>query len=486
MALLQDYDRRGSDAAFATLVQRQVNLVYSVALRHAGTPAQAEEITQAVFIILARKAGSLRPDTILEGWLHGVTRLTALRFLRGERRRQFREQEAYMQSTPPDASDASAWNQLAPSLDEALSSLGQQDRDAVVLRFLKEKNLNEVASAMNTTEAAAQRRVHRAVEKLRTFFARRGLRLSALALTTAITANSVQSAPVGLAAAVATAVLSGTTITTTAILAATKTIAMTTLQKTLVTVVLSVLAGAGIYEARQSAQLRQRNELLRQQVDQMGRFATENQNLSNLLAQAIGAESLAKNQLDALLRQRVTLPETNGLAATTRPLDALVSPAIPAAVPELPTNSWRNAGFATPQAALQTRGWAVLNGDRDVFRQSVYITDGARKIMEDHLVEMASTSTDPDTPRLIQQALNEKWGMEDAVLMPLMALNQQNTFTGYRILSQQSPSPADAILQVETDMATAPPATETLKFQHIGNDWKVVIDEGVVRQEIPK
>jgi hypothetical protein len=128
----------------------------------------------------------------------------------------------------------------------------------------------------------------------------------------------------------------------------------------------------------------------------------------------------------------------------------------------------------------------VLNGDRDVFRQSVYITDGARKIMEDHLVEMASTSTDPDTPRLIQQALNEKWGMEDAVLMPLMALNQQNTFTGYRILSQQSPSPADAILQVETDMATAPPATETLKFQHIGNDWKVVIDEGVVRQEIPK
>jgi hypothetical protein len=135
---------------------------------------------------------------------------------------------------------------------------------------------------------------------------------------------------------------------------------------------------------------------------------------------------------------------------------------------------------------LQTRGWAVLNGDRDVFRQSVNITDGARKIMEDNLVKMASASTDPETPRLLQQALNEKWGMEDAVLMPMMALNQNNTFTGYRILSQQSPSADEMILQVETDMVSAPPATETLRFQHFGNDWKVVIDEDVVRQEMAK
>jgi RNA polymerase sigma factor (sigma-70 family) len=150
MALMQDYDRRGSEAAFATLVQRHVSLVYSVALRHVGTPAQAEEITQAVFIILARKAGGLRPDTILEGWLHETTRLTALRFLRGERRRRFREQEAYMQSTPSEAPDASVWNQLAPMLDEALSCLGQKDRDAVMLRFLVE---TDTASAPPSTEA---------------------------------------------------------------------------------------------------------------------------------------------------------------------------------------------------------------------------------------------------------------------------------------------------------------------------------------------
>ena len=118
MELLRHYAREGSETAFAELVQRHINLVYSVAFRHVGIAAHAEEITQAVFIILARKAAGLRPDTVLEGWLHETTRLTALSFLRGERRRQFREQEAYMQSTPNESTDDATWSQLAPLLDE--------------------------------------------------------------------------------------------------------------------------------------------------------------------------------------------------------------------------------------------------------------------------------------------------------------------------------------------------------------------------------
>src|ERR1051325_6661943 len=114
MELLREYNRHGSEAAFAELVQRHINLIYSVALRHVGIAAHAEEITQVVFVILARKAASLRSDTILEGWLYETTRLTALSFLRGERRRQFREQEAYMQSTLPDSTNDVLWNQLAP------------------------------------------------------------------------------------------------------------------------------------------------------------------------------------------------------------------------------------------------------------------------------------------------------------------------------------------------------------------------------------
>ena len=148
MELLRDYDRQGSETAFAELVRRHIGLVYSAALRHVGIAAHAEEITQAVFIILARKAAGLRSDTILEGWLYETTRLTALSFVRGERRRQFREQEAYMQSTLSESTDVSAWNQLAPLLDEAMSRLDKKDRDAVILRFFKDKSLREVAVAL--------------------------------------------------------------------------------------------------------------------------------------------------------------------------------------------------------------------------------------------------------------------------------------------------------------------------------------------------
>lgn len=197
--LLRDYVRRHSETAFAELVRRHLDLVYAVALRHVGIAACAEEITQAVFVILARKAIRLRSATVLESWLYETTRLTSLHFMRGERRRQMREQEAYMQSTLPESNDDSIWNQLAPTLDEALSGLGKKDREAVILRFFKEKNLGEVAVALQVTEAAAQSRVHRAVDKLRRFFMKRGVVLTAAAIASALAANSAPAAPLGLA-----------------------------------------------------------------------------------------------------------------------------------------------------------------------------------------------------------------------------------------------------------------------------------------------
>jgi RNA polymerase sigma factor (sigma-70 family) len=196
--LLAGYAREKSEAAFAALVDRHVSLVYSVAWRATGNAHAAEEVTQAVFIILAQKAGRISGKTILSGWLHQTARLTAANYLRGEIRRQNREQEAYMQSTLNEP-DAEVWARLAPLLDDALDRLGERDRNAIVLRFLENKSLREVGVALGAGEDAAKMRVNRALEKLRKIFGRRGVTFSAAAIAGAVAANSVQAAPSGLA-----------------------------------------------------------------------------------------------------------------------------------------------------------------------------------------------------------------------------------------------------------------------------------------------
>jgi RNA polymerase sigma factor (sigma-70 family) len=207
MALVREYARHHSEEAFTTLVSRHVNLVYSVALRRLGDPHQAEEATQAVFIILARKAATLGSDTILPAWLCRTAQYVAADALRSQRRRQNREQEAYMQSTlnQPEA-EPSVWPEVAPLLDLAMAKLRTKDHSAIVLRYFEGKDLKQVSTELGVSESAAKTRISRAVEKLRKFFLKRGLSLSVTVISAAISANSVQAAPVGLskmAAAVA-------------------------------------------------------------------------------------------------------------------------------------------------------------------------------------------------------------------------------------------------------------------------------------------
>ena len=243
--LLAEFARTESEAAFAALVGRYVNLVYSTARRFAGNPHHAEEITQAVFIILARKAGKLSPRAVLSGWLYQTTRLTAANFMKGEIRRQHREQEAYMQSilTEP---DAAAWHQLAPHLDEAMGRLGETDRNAIVLRFFENKTAREVGAVLKLTEAAAHKRVNRALEKLRKIFSKRGVTLSGAIIAGAVSANSVHAAPAALAKTIsAVAVAKGATAsisTLTLIKGALKIMAWTKAKTAAVAVAAAVLA----------------------------------------------------------------------------------------------------------------------------------------------------------------------------------------------------------------------------------------------------
>ena len=208
-ALLRRFVENQSDEAFAELVERYVNLVYSVAMRQAGDPHQAEEITQAVFIILAKKARELRHEKALSSWLFQTTRLTANNFIRSEMRRHRREQEACMRSLSNESGDM-VWQRIGPALDDAVTSLGEKDRRAIILRFYEGRNLREVGTVLGASEDAAEKRVARALEKLRKFFFKRGVDSTTTALANAIFANSVQTAPLGLAKTISTVALGKT------------------------------------------------------------------------------------------------------------------------------------------------------------------------------------------------------------------------------------------------------------------------------------
>lgn len=181
--LLCRYSEEGSEDAFRELVERHGGLVFSVAMRQLQRSHQAQEVTQAVFVALARKAGTLRAGTVLPGWLFRATRYAAAKLQRDEERRQRREREAAMVMDAESASDSERiWEKITPLLNDALASLNDNERGAILLRFFEGHSFREVAESLGTSEDAAKMRVSRALEKLRRRFFKRGVALSVTAL----------------------------------------------------------------------------------------------------------------------------------------------------------------------------------------------------------------------------------------------------------------------------------------------------------------
>lgn len=214
-SLLQEYAQGRSEQAFETLLRRHLDLVYSAAFRQMGNPHAADDVTQATFILLARKAGRLGPGVFLPSWLLKTVRFAAASHRRAAYRREHYEMEAHVESIiRQEGAPEPAWTELAPILDEAVASLKETDRQAVLLRFYQSKRLKEIGDSLGIDEDTAQKRVTRAIQRLRSFFVKKGLPISSASLAALLSANAVQAAPPGLATSLAAAALTQTAVST--------------------------------------------------------------------------------------------------------------------------------------------------------------------------------------------------------------------------------------------------------------------------------
>jgi RNA polymerase sigma factor (sigma-70 family) len=338
--LLRRYADSRSEGAFAELVERNIGLVYHSALRRTnGDTHLAEDIAQQVFASLAKEARTVAMHPAPAGWLYVATRNAAANLMRAERRRKARELEsAALQDRSTDAGALTDWEQLRLQLDALLDKLDEQDRDAVLLRCLQERPFVEVGRMLRTSEDAARKRVDRALEKLRTLLASRGITSTSAALAFALGSQAALAAPLGLAARV-----SGVALTPT------PTVALMTASKISLTVAVAIaLAAGGSQYVRhlREAHLKQEVEALRVAVAGNAASVSQAYKAASDSSAAVGAGN-ARGRPGAQFK-------TGAAARASWP--ALTGGMINSA-------KWSNRGTATPLAALESYLWAVDHVD---------------------------------------------------------------------------------------------------------------------------
>jgi RNA polymerase sigma factor (sigma-70 family) len=446
--LLQAYAGRRSEAAFTELVRRHVDFVYSAARRMVRDSGLAEDVTQGVFLALARNAGQLSNRSALSGWLHRTAHNIASQTIRTDVRRRTREQMALSMNESFATESEPPWEQIAPFLDGAVNGLREPEREAILLRYFEQKSAREMAQILGTSEQAAHKRVSRAIERLRQILAGQGVSADSGGMLRAICVNAVQAAPPGLTSAISSAVATaGATVTATATI--TKTIAMTTLHKALIVTALAAAVGAPMIVQHQSvSRLRQGNSSLLGQNEQLVGLPEENKRLSNLLAEAGNLQASAPNQARDLLRLRgevgVLREQTNELrqlqAENQRLRFRLATN--DSAVPTAPKDSWAFVGYADPEAAFQSAFWSMNQGDSAALLAS--LAPGGREFQK-----VESLSSDAYLKKRKEQF--------DAV-------------TAFKILDKELVSPDEAILTVYLDGAKQ---ADRFRLQRFDNAWKL-------------
>lgn len=467
--LLRRYVAEKSEAAFAELVRRHLDLVYSVALRQVGVRAQlAEEVAQVVFTALARKAAALAERPVLGGWLYRTTQFTAVDVVRAESRRRARETEVFrMQDTTTDGGgDVMDWEKIRPTLDRVIGELREEERDAVVLRFFEGKSFADVGVRLRLSENAARMRVERALDKLHAGLARRGVTSTTAALSVALASQAGVAAPTGLAASVTGAALAGAGAGVAAASAGVVTffMGMTKLQ---VVVAIAVVGAIGI-----AWQNRTPSEQARKAEGSSPMRAERRDD---------GARPslVVKKPGDALTVVHATVPRNEVASAT--PV-ASVAPT-PRALERnnLTTGMVRveecqNVGLATPEDALQTFVWAAIQGQMSELAATLELAGAAREKAEAWLTALPESA---------------KAKYPTAESLPALFLTEEivRKAVSLQVATVDYASAAEATVEAKTESTDGRVSISKFPVKQSSGVWRIVVSEQMVdgmRQAVAK
>lgn len=449
--LLREYAGHGAEGAFAEIVHRHTSLVYSAALRQVNSPDVAAEVAQTVFVGLARGAGTLCPrlpeDASLAGWLCRSARNISLNLRRNEFRRHSRERLAMEQldSNPETNPD---WERLRPVVDEALGELSEPDYDALVMRFFKNQDMLSVGRALGVSDDAAQKRISRALEKLRGILSERGITTTSAALAVLLSANAVQTAPVGLAVAISSAAaLAGTALATIAAsvtATATQTLVMTTLQKTLFTIAI-IAAGVAtplVIQHKAQVRLRAENQSLREQMDRLAQPTAENERLSNLVVRATPPAPAPGGVSSEVLRLR---GDVGLLRRENEELGRLLAQQQKTAVDFIPSTAWADSGTGTPEAAAGTFAWAIKEGNKD-------------KLAE--VLTFMQDQTNANTAGFVEDVTK--------LFLPLMSEIESS-----RLVFTENPAPDEVTFWYQSRFKDGHTMVSPISVKQVDGQWKV-------------
>ena len=479
--LLRAYVRNRCEASFSQLVHRHVDLVHSTALRIVRNASLAEDVTQRVFLALAQHSLKLQERLSLTGWLHETARNVAINSVRSEERRRQREQESAAMNHLDAHESECLWEQIAPRLDEALTQLSALERDLILWRYFERRTAEQIGERLGLTAEAAQKRVARALDRLRSILGQSGLAAPTASLAALLSTQAVQSAPVGLAA--------------TATVAASAANIIFPINSTLQIVMASTKAKIGlaaVLTASVTTPLvlqHQTNSHLQDEIAQLRAERAAPPPVQTVSADASEREGLRREheellrlrgQVTQLRQQLANQPKarTNAIsgqrnkADERRAFELENARTLLAKAPEIPmirSNDFKNAGYATALASFHTLNWAAINRDTNAWLNAVGLEPTARTRADELFAQMP-------------EAVRQKYGSVDALLVD-WAMNLAEAPEAYRVLSQLEQGPDAATLTVQFQYPNSRVRENEISFYRDPEGfWRRATPPGVVEK----